>query len=118
MRRIKLNCRLGFNDLNSSYDIFPASLSGASSLKAKLTRSICYSLGRVRSKRRAISVESIPPEKRTAIFAEESFKVQSYIPRIHLVISFTLSISNFLTVAKTTSKVYGVLYNPILRRST
>jgi len=66
---MRLYLRLGFKDRSYSYDIFPASLSGASYLKAKFTKSISSYFGNARSKSLTIKVESIPPEKSTAIFA-------------------------------------------------
>jgi len=59
----------GFNIFNSSYEILPDSLSGASPLKAKLIRSIYYDFGSTKSRILAIIVESIPPENKTAILA-------------------------------------------------
>lgn len=106
---MRLNCLLGFNDRNSSYEILAASRSGASYLNAKLTRSICYSLGRVRSSNLAMRVESIPPENMTAIFELLSFELQSKMPFMHRVISLTLSISSFRTVISTASMGSGCL---------
>ena len=117
LSKIKLNCLPGLSALSYSKDILAASRSGASSLNAKLTKSMGYSLGRVRSSSLAISVLSTPPEKSTAILAE-SFIVLSNTPFIQRVISLTLSTNNFLTVATTPSKLSGDLCRPIFLRST
>lgn len=114
---MRLNCLLGFSDRSSSYDILAASRSGASYLNAKLTRSICSSLGRVRSSNLAISVESIPPENMTAIFELLSLELQSKIPFMQRVISRTLYINSFRTVMSTASMGSGCLCRPSLRRS-
>jgi len=89
LSKIKLNCLPGFRARSSSKEILAASRSGASSLKAKFTKSMGYSLGRVRSSNLAISVLSTPPEKSTAILAE-SLEVLSKTPRMHRVIYRTL----------------------------
>lgn len=73
MIKIKLYLRLEFKHFNSSKDILAAYLSGASSLKAKFIKSIYYYFGKFISSRRAISVESIPPENNTAILQFLSF---------------------------------------------
>lgn len=114
---IKLYWRPGFSDRSYSIDIRAASLSGASSRKAKLTRSICSYFGKVKSKSLAIKVESIPPEKSTAIFAKESFEVVSNNSRMLLVISLTLSIRSVLTLQRIAYIGSEIFCNPNLRKS-
>jgi hypothetical protein len=118
LSRIKLNRRLGFSARNYSYETLADSRSGASSRKQRFTKSISYSLGRVRSSRRAIKLESIPPENSTAILQPGSLLVAQKTPLTHLMISLILYTNNFLIVASIFSTLSTYLTIPIFLRSS
>lgn len=81
--------RMGLRAESYPYEERAEALSGASALKAKLTRSIGCSEGMVRSRRRAMRVESTPPENKTAIWLPLRVQLTNYL---------TLAISSDITL--------------------